>query len=372
MNSMRDMRVVVMAGGTGGHVYPALAVAGKLREAGARVSWLGTRRGLEARIVPEAGFEVDWIRIGAVRGKGLLTGIVAPVRIAVACVQAAFALARRRPHVVLGMGGFVTGPGGVMAWLLRKPLVIHEQNAAAGMTNRILARFAHRVLEAFPGSFGDKVQAIHTGNPVREDILAVHRRKVRISNPKTPMNLLVVGGSLGAKVLNETVPQALALLPTQQRPKVRHQAGKTTLDIARQAYAEAGVEAEVVVYIQDMASAFADADLVVCRAGALTVSELAAVGVAGILVPLPHAADDHQTGNARYLSEAGAAICMPQREMTPERLAREIKALMENREALAAMAAKAREKAMPRATQLVVRQCRLAAGWMIAEARDHG
>ena len=366
MKAGSRMRVTVMAGGTGGHVYPALAVARKLREADAEVRWLGARRGMEARIVPEAGFPVDWIRIGGVRGKGVWTWLSAPLRILWACGQAAGALLKYRPHVVLGMGGFVAGPGGVMAWLLRIPLVIHEQNSVAGLTNRILARFARAVLEAFPGSFGTSVAAVHTGNPVREDILAVSSEQNRRRGDRP--RLLVVGGSLGARILNETVPAALARLAEADRPRVLHQAGKTTLDLARRAYRDHRVDAQVVEFIEDMAMALARADLVICRAGALTVSELAAVGVAGVLVPFPHAVDDHQTGNARYLAEAGAAVLLPQPELTAPRLATLIQELMADPETLRRMAARAREKAMPEATEAVVAHCRRAAGWDRREA----
>ena len=362
MKAGSRMRVTVMAGGTGGHVYPALAVARKLREADAEVRWLGSRRGMEARIVPAAGFPVDWIRIGGVRGKGPWTWLSAPLRIVWACGQAAGALLKYRPHVVLGMGGFVAGPGGVMAWLLRIPLVIHEQNSVAGLTNRILARFARAVLEAFPGSFGTSVAAVHTGNPVREDILAVSSSE-RDRPRDGRLRLLVVGGSLGARILNETVPAALARLAEADRPRVLHQAGKTTLDLARRAYRDHRVDAQVVEFIEDMAMALARADLVICRAGALTVSELAAVGVAGVLVPFPHAVDDHQTGNARYLAEAGAAVLLPQLELTAQRLAALVQELMTHPETLRRMAARAREKAMPGATEAVVAHCRRAAGW---------
>jgi UDP-N-acetylglucosamine--N-acetylmuramyl-(pentapeptide) pyrophosphoryl-undecaprenol N-acetylglucosamine transferase len=348
---------LIMAGGTGGHVFPALAVAERLQAGGWPVHWLGTQAGLEARVVPPTGIPVHWIRVKGVRGKGLVRKLTAPLMLMLACVQAAAVMLRVRPVVVLGMGGFVTGPGGVMAWLLRRPLVIHEQNSVAGMTNRMLVPFASQVLEAFPGSLKG---ARHTGNPVREAIAGMPFMPPDLSGRQP--RLLVVGGSLGAAALNELVPAALAGMDAQQRPEVWHQTGLKLVDAARQAYERAGVAVRLDAFIDDMAEAYRWADLVLCRAGALTVAELAAVGVASILVPYPHAVDDHQTGNARYLVDAGAAVLLPQSEMDVARLQQEL-ALLQQPEKLVQMAESARARALPQAAVTVAEACIEASGW---------
>ncbi|NVZ10826.1 undecaprenyldiphospho-muramoylpentapeptide beta-N-acetylglucosaminyltransferase [Allochromatium humboldtianum] len=350
-------RLAVMAGGTGGHVFPALAVAEYLRGQGAEVFWIGTQAGMESRLVPEHGFEMEWVSIEGVRGKGGLQWLKAPFRLASAFGQARAILRRRRPTVVLGMGGFVSGPGGLAARALGIPLVIHEQNFVPGLTNQWLARVATQVFEAFPGSFPPARRAIVTGNPVRQAILDLPAPAERLADRSGPVRLLVVGGSLGAQALNETVPQALARLPIDQRPLVRHQAGERTLELARNAYRDAGVEAEVVAFVRDMAEAYAWADLVVCRSGALTVSELAAAGVGSILVPYPFAVDDHQVGNARYLSEAGAAHLIIQRDLTAVGLADILSELFADRARLLAMAEAARRRAQPEATDHIARVC---------------
>ncbi|MCW8991789.1 MAG: undecaprenyldiphospho-muramoylpentapeptide beta-N-acetylglucosaminyltransferase, partial [Gammaproteobacteria bacterium] len=271
---MSSGHILIMAGGTGGHVFPALAVAEGLRARGIAVSWLGTQRGLESELVPAAGFPIDYIRIAGLRGKGLAGWLLAPWRLSVALVQALGVIRRRQPGLVLGMGGFVTGPGGVAARLTGRPLVIHEQNAIAGLTNRWLARIANRVLEAFPDTFvGRHVQ--HTGNPVRSDIMQLATPQQRYAGRQGPLRLFVLGGSLGAMVFNQTLPAALARLPEAMRPQVRHQTGKRNLEVTRRHYAEAGVDAELLPFIDDMAAMYEWADLVLCRAGALTVSELA-------------------------------------------------------------------------------------------------
>jgi UDP-N-acetylglucosamine--N-acetylmuramyl-(pentapeptide) pyrophosphoryl-undecaprenol N-acetylglucosamine transferase len=349
--------ILIMAGGTGGHVFPALAVAEQLQSRGWPVAWLGTRAGLESRVVPPTGIPVHWIRVSGLRGKGRLQQLSAPFMLAGALGQAIWILARLRPAVVLGMGGFTTGPGGAVAWLLRRPLVIHEQNSIAGMTNRLLARLADRVLEAFPGSLPG---ALHTGNPVRRSIAEMRFREpdVRDRRPR----LLVVGGSLGAAALNEQVPAALVGMQEPLRPEVWHQTGLRHLDQARKAYDAAHVAVRLDPFIDDMASAYAWADLVVCRAGALTVAELAAVGVASILVPYPHAVDDHQTANARYLVDAGAAVLLPQSDLTPQRL-REHLDLLQQPERLIAMARSARDRARPEAAARVADCCIDASGW---------
>ncbi len=354
--------ILIMAGGTGGHVFPALAVAEELRSAGHPVVWLGTQAGLEARVVPAAGLPMAWVRVRGLRGKGLLRVLTAPFMLAGALLQAGSVLHRLRPRAVLGMGGFVTGPGGFMAWLLRRPLLIHEQNSVAGLTNRLLAPLATRVMEAFPGSLAVRLQPLHTGNPVRGAITRVAPPAERFAGREGPMRLLVLGGSLGAQALNDSLPQALARIDTARRPRVRHQTGTRNLDAAREAYARAGVEAEIVPFIEDMAEAYAWADLVVCRAGALTIAELTAVGVAAILVPYPHAVDDHQTGNARYLVEAGAALLIPQPELEAAALAEVIEDFARDPERRLRMAAAARDLARPEAARVVAQECLRLAG----------
>jgi UDP-N-acetylglucosamine--N-acetylmuramyl-(pentapeptide) pyrophosphoryl-undecaprenol N-acetylglucosamine transferase len=354
--------ILIMAGGTGGHVYPALAVADALRESAREVVWLGTRRGLEARVVPAAGIEIEWIGISGLRGKGLVTRLLAPFRLAVALVQSLLVMIRRRPAAVLGMGGFVSGPGGVAAWLTRRPLIIHEQNAVPGLTNRLLAGLARVVLQAFPGSFSSRIPAQTVGNPVRRDIAALPPPAERLRGRAGPLRLLVLGGSQGALALNRLLPFAVAALPSGVRPEVRHQAGERTLDAAREAYGVAGVDAEIAPFIEDMAAAYAWADLVVCRAGALTVSEVAMAGLPAVFVPFPAAVDDHQTANAAVLVEAGAALVVQERDLTPERLAAAIEELGGDREALLVRAERARATAAPRALATITELCLSAAG----------
>jgi UDP-N-acetylglucosamine--N-acetylmuramyl-(pentapeptide) pyrophosphoryl-undecaprenol N-acetylglucosamine transferase len=350
-------RIAIMAGGTGGHVFPALAVAEILRARGAEVFWIGTRTGIESRLVPERGFAIEWLSVGGIRGKGLRTLITAPTRVLGALREAAAILSRRAPSAVLGMGGFVSGPGGLMARVQRRPLLIQEQNSIPGMTNQWLSRVADRVFEAFPNSFPESRRAIATGNPVRAEIAALPAPRMRFERRQPPARLLILGGSLGAKALNETVPQALALLPETARPLVRHQAGASTLELARAAYADAAIEAEVVPFIADMAAAYAWADLVVCRSGALTVSEIAAAGLPAIFVPYPHAVDDHQVGNAQWLSKAGAAELLLQREMTAEALAEHLDGLLGDPAKRLRMADAARAKALPDAAERIADAC---------------
>ena len=357
--------ILVMAGGTGGHVYPALAVARALQARSRDVVWLGTQAGLEARIVPSAGIDIEWIRIKGLRRKGALALLIAPFQIGWALLQSLGVILRRRPAAVLGMGGFVSGPGGVAAWLTRRPLVIHEQNAAAGMTNRLLARLARVVLQAFPGSFNSSVGAETVGNPVREDIAAVVPPYERYADRQGSLRVLVLGGSQGALALNRTVPAALALLDPDVRPEIRHQCGERTLDIAKQAYADHDVDVELLPFIEDMAEAYAWADLVICRAGALTVAELCAVGVPALFVPYPAAVDDHQTANAGPMAEAGAAMIIPERELTPEHLAGLLREWLQSRAELQKRAAKARALACPdslsRITEICLEQAGVAA-----------
>lgn len=354
---------LIMAGGTGGHVFPALAVARVLRDRGFEPVWLGTRRGLEAKLVPQHRIEVEWLAVSGVRGKGMATLLLAPLTLIRAVWQSLAVMRRRRPAVVLGAGGFVSGPGGFAAWLLRRPLVIHEQNAVAGMTNRILARFARRVFEAFPGSFGAGVRAERVGNPVRREIAALAPPAQRFAQRRDRLHLLVFGGSQGAARLNATVPAALALLPVEQRPQVVHQAGERNYQEALALYAKHGVQAEVRAFIDDMAQAYAAADLVVCRAGALTVAELAAAGVGALLVPFAAAVDDHQTHNAKFLVDAGAAVLLPESQLSPEHLAAELGRLLgQGREYLGRMAQNARERAITDADVRIADACMALAG----------
>jgi UDP-N-acetylglucosamine--N-acetylmuramyl-(pentapeptide) pyrophosphoryl-undecaprenol N-acetylglucosamine transferase len=334
--------VLIMAGGTGGHVFPALAVANVLRDRGIDVVWLGVPGSMESRLVPANGFPIEWVRVAGIRGKGLKTWLLAPLRIMKAVSQALGVLRRVRPRAVLGLGGYVSGPGGIAARLLRIPLLIHEQNAIAGLTNRWLARLATQVLEAFPGSFGPKTHARAIGNPVRADIAAVAAPGTRFAGRDGRSRLLVFGGSQGAQRLNSVVPQALARVAVEIRPEVRHQTGERGLEAARAAYAKAQVEAQVLPFIDDMAEAYSWADLAVCRAGAMTIAELQAAGVGAIFVPLPVATDDHQTKNAEVMVRSGAARLIQERDLTPERLGAEISELLADRAQLLTMAEAAR------------------------------
>jgi UDP-N-acetylglucosamine--N-acetylmuramyl-(pentapeptide) pyrophosphoryl-undecaprenol N-acetylglucosamine transferase len=349
--------VIIMAGGTGGHVFPALALARLLRARSYDVIWLGTRRGLEARIVPQNGIPIEWLSVGGLRGKGIATLLAAPFRLAQALFQALSVMRRHKPIVVVGLGGFVTGPGGVAAWLTRAPLVIHEQNAIAGFTNRRLAPLAREVLTAFPNSFDAGTKARAIGNPVRAEIFAVPSPVERFAQRSGPIRILVVGGSLGAMKLNAAVPFAVAKLAGTLNLEVRHQAGERWIESARKSYADANVRAEVMPFIEDMAAAYAWADLVICRAGALTISELAAAGVGAILVPFPHAVDDHQTHNAQYLVQEGAAVLIADRDVTADRLAEELRRLCEGRGKLLAMAERARLLAKPNAAEDLFESC---------------
>ncbi|MFT3961587.1 undecaprenyldiphospho-muramoylpentapeptide beta-N-acetylglucosaminyltransferase [Propionivibrio sp.] len=345
--------LLVMAGGTGGHVFPGLAVADLLRERGWQVVWMGNPDSFEARTVPARGYEMAWVRFAALRGKGLLRKLLLPVNLLSGFWQALRAIRRIRPDVVLGMGGYVSFPGGMMAVLLGRPLVIHEQNSIAGLANRVLAKVADRIVCGFPDTLPKSQWA---GNPVRPEIAALPEPAARFAgrDGAEPLHLLVLGGSLGAAAINEIVPKGLALIPEAQRPTVVHQAGEKHLAALEANYAAAGVRANCVAFIQDMAGAYEWADLVLCRAGALTVAELAAAGAASILVPFPHAVDDHQTSNARFLSAAGAAVLLPQDEMTPESVA-EIRNC--TRGQLLRMAECARALARPEAAATVARVC---------------
>ena len=344
--------IMIMAGGTGGHVFPGLAVADFMRALGWRVVWMGSRAGMEARLVPAHGYEMAWVRASALRGKGFAAKLLLPTNLLVAFWQSARAIFTVRPDVVLGMGGYVAFPGGMMASLFNRPLAVHEQNAVAGLTNRMLAKVADRTMVAFPGAL-EKAQ--WTGNPVRSEIAGVAPPRERFAGRSGPLRLLVVGGSLGAQALNEAVPKALALIPAAERPRVVHQSGERNLAGLRDSYAAAGVEGELVAFISDMAARYAEADLVICRAGALTVSELSAAGMASVLVPFPHAVDDHQTANAKFLADSGAAMLIRQADMNPAQLAALIGTL--DRAKLVGMAEKARALGKPEATRLVAEAC---------------
>jgi UDP-N-acetylglucosamine--N-acetylmuramyl-(pentapeptide) pyrophosphoryl-undecaprenol N-acetylglucosamine transferase len=344
-----------MAGGTGGHVFPALAVAHELAGRGWQVSWLGTPDSFESRVVLQHGFELDTIAAFRLRGQGLLDRLLAPMRLLRAMWQAQSVLRRRRPQVVLGMGGFVTGPGGLVSRLLGLPLVVHEQNAIPGLTNRWLARIASRVLEAFPGSFAGKAGAIATGNPIRVEISGLPA-PAPIDDQRS-LHLLVVGGSLGAQALNEQVPAAVAVLARAARPSIRHQAGRDKAKATLALYLGLGVDADVVEFVDDMAAAYQWADLVICRAGALTVSELMAAGKPAVLVPFPFAVDDHQTVNARFLTEADAAVLLPQSDMTGDQLAAVLQELLGDRDRLHGMAQRAYTLAKREATRVVADHC---------------
>ncbi len=351
--------LMIMAGGTGGHIYPALSVAAYLREQGWTIVWLGSRAGMEARIVPPTGCVMAWIRFSGLRGKGLLRALLLPFNLLIACAQSARAIFAHRPDVVLGMGGYVAFPGGLMAALMRRPLVIHEQNSVAGLTNRVLARLADKVLSAFPNSFKNNKLVMWVGNPTRADIGGIAAPEARYGERAVRddrLSVLVLGGSLGAAVLNDTLPRALALLSEAQRPRVTHQSGTAHIEGLRAAYAAAGVTAETLPFIDDMAARYAAADVVICRAGASTVTELAAAGVASILVPLPWAVDDHQTLNARFLSARGAAMLIPQVEFTPQRLAQLLQSLARGQ--LLEMARAAHSAAKPDAARDVGDICK--------------
>lgn len=343
--------LLVMAGGTGGHVMPGIAVAEQLKSRGWRIAWMGNEDGMEARLIEGRGYQPAWIRFSGVRGKGLLQSLLLPVRLLRGFVQAWRQLAAIRPDVVLGMGGYASFPGGMMAALRGIPFVVHEQNAIAGLANRVLAGVADRVLSGFPDVLA---KATWVGNPVRAEIAALPAPAERLAGRTGPLRLLVIGGSLGAAAINEILPQALADIPPAERPQVLHQAGAKHLETLRARYVEHGVDANCVGFIGDMADAYGWADLVLCRAGALTVAELAAAGVPAILVPFPYAVDDHQTANARFLTTAGAAILLPQAEMTPRRLA-DLRAL--SRGQLREMAARARDLARPDAAATVASVC---------------
>jgi UDP-N-acetylglucosamine--N-acetylmuramyl-(pentapeptide) pyrophosphoryl-undecaprenol N-acetylglucosamine transferase len=342
--------ILIMAGGTGGHIFPGLAVAQEMRAAGWEVVWMGARGGMEERLVPKHGYRAAWIRAKAARGKGLLQKLLLPANLLYSFWESARHIRGLRPDVVLGLGGYVAFPGGMMASLLNRPLALHEQNAIPGLANRVLAQVSDKVMAGFPQALKN---AEWTGNPVRAEIAAIPSPETRFAGRTGPLKLLVVGGSLGAQALNESLPKALALL--QKEFVVVHQAGEKHLDALKKHYRDAGVPGELVAFIDDMAGRYAEADLVICRAGAVTVAELSAGGMASILVPFPHAVDDHQTANAKFLSEHGAAVLIQQRDLSPERLARLIASM--DRTRLLDMARRARALGKPDAARVVAERC---------------
>ncbi len=349
---MTTRNILIMAGGTGGHIFPALAVADRLREQGWQVTWLGAPDSMEAELVPQHGYPMARVRFSGLRGKGLLRKLLLPLNLLIALWQSAVAIFLHRPDVVLGMGGYITFPGGMMAALLRRPLVIHEQNSVAGLSNKVLARVANRVMSGFPDVLPG---AVWCGNPVRSSIAALPEPQQRYAARTGKLNVLVVGGSLGAQAINQVVPQALALMTEETRPFVVHQTGKRHHADVVQMYQQAGVQADLRAFIDDMAASYAAADLVICRSGALTVAELAAAGVASLLIPFPFAVDDHQTHNARFLSERGAAVLLPQTRLNAENLAQWLGT--QHREKLLAMARQARSVARADAAAVVAAAC---------------
>ncbi len=358
----RSPGIVIMAGGTGGHVFPALAVADVLRSKGHSVTWIGTRQGLEARVVPAAGFPMEWVDVGGVRGKGLVTLLKSPFVLSRALAQSSSIFRRLKPAVALGMGGFASGPGGLAARLTGCPLVLHEQNAVPGFTNRVLSHFTRHVLEGFPHSFAPGRRAEYVGNPVRTAIAALLPPEERFKKRTGPMRLLVIGGSQGARALNQNLPEAIAKLDVRRRPEVVHQTGARDLDSVTAHYKELGVEARVAAFIDDMATAYAWADLAVCRSGALTVAELAAAGLGAVLVPFAAAVDDHQTKNAAYLVGSGAAHLIPQLAAAPDALAAQLNELLAGRDGLLEMAKQARAAARTDAAERVAERCLRAGG----------
>ncbi len=342
--------ILIMAGGTGGHIFPGLAVAEQMRAAGWDVVWMGARGGMEERLVPKHGYRAAWIRAKAARGKGIVQKLLLPANLLYSFWESARHIRKLRPNVVLGLGGYVAFPGGMMASLWNRPLALHEQNAIPGLANKVLAQISDKVMAGFPQALKG---AEWTGNPVRAEIAAIPSPELRFAGRQGPLKILVVGGSLGAQALNEAMPKALALL--DNRPSVVHQSGEKHLDALRKHYKEAGVQGELVAFIDDMARRYAEADLVICRAGAVTIAELSAGGMASLLVPFPHAVDDHQTANGKFLAERGAALLLQQRDLTPQTLAQLIQGLDRGR--LLDMAQKARALGKPDAARVVAERC---------------
>ncbi len=352
---MPDKTILIMAGGTGGHVYPALAVADYLKERGFELCWLGTDKGLESRVVPEHGYKLMKISVSGVRGKGLLKIFMAPIMIVMALSQALVIMKQLKPSAVLGMGGFASGPGGIAAWLMRIPLLIHEQNAIAGLTNKLLAPFSKTVMSAFPNVFtSDNVHVL--GNPVRNEITDIEPPSMLRYEQRESLQVLILGGSLGAKALNESVPEALAKIEKCQL-SIRHQCGVKHETATREKYSSLGLTADVRPFIDNVAESYRWADVVICRAGALTIAELAATGVGSILIPFPYAVDDHQTANAKYLTESDAGILLQESQLSTSKLKQLIERFCHSRQYCIDMAKNARALAKPDATANVARLC---------------
>ena len=348
--------VMILAGGTGGHVFPALAVAKKIEQQSVPIVWVGTRKGIESKVVVKAGYPLEWISVSGLRGKGLSTILIAPFKLLLVIFQAARLILKYKPCAVLGMGGFVAGPAGLIAVLLRRPLIIHEQNAIVGLTNRILAPFAKRILAGFPSTFmRNNVEVV--GNPVREEISEIEREREIAEPSNLPIHVLIVGGSLGAQVFNQIVPEALALIPENVRPDIWHQSGEDKLAFTQKNYLRNGVQARISEFIDSMSDAYAWADLVICRAGAITIAELAIAGVGAIFVPYPYAVDDHQTANATSLVNTGAAYLIQENELDPIKLAQYLQEVSVNRKKLKAIAKAVREFAKPQAADDVANIC---------------
>ncbi|MCU7938688.1 MAG: undecaprenyldiphospho-muramoylpentapeptide beta-N-acetylglucosaminyltransferase [gamma proteobacterium symbiont of Bathyaustriella thionipta] len=372
--------VLIMAGGTGGHIFPALATAQVLQDKGVHIEWLGTKKGLEARLVPEHHYSINYIEIGGLRGKGIKTLLLLPFKLVRAMFQTLGIYHKVKPDVILGMGGFVTGPGGIVGWLLRKPLVLHEQNAIAGLTNKLLFKFAKKVYAAFPGAFTETSKLMIIGNPVRKEITQLKSPEQRFKekwaeDSGKQLNILVIGGSLGATALNEKLPKTLAIIAQNKKLQesefdkicVRHQCGEKHIEMTKDNYkwldkfeSDANIDVDIMPFINDMAKNYEWADLVICRSGALTVSEIAAVGVTSLLVPFPYAVDDHQSANAAYLANQEAAFLIQQNELSSDKLADLLVSL--NQEKLLTMAVKARQLSINNAAEVVADECLQLAG----------
>jgi UDP-N-acetylglucosamine--N-acetylmuramyl-(pentapeptide) pyrophosphoryl-undecaprenol N-acetylglucosamine transferase len=350
--------VLIMAGGTGGHIYPGLAVATSLRNADVPVRWLGARGGMECDKVPPSGISLDVVDISGLRGKGLASWIIGPFKLLRAVWQAWRLMGYNRPACAISFGGYAAGPGGLAAKLRGVPLLVHEQNRIPGMTNRTLARFASKVLQAFPGSWDDSLEAVSVGNPVRREVVDLEEPGARYENREGPLRILLTGGSQGALALNRLLPKALEQMAGVHEFTVRHQAGPRWVEETQATYEQAGVKAEVTDFIEDMASAYAWADVVVCRAGALTVSEVAAAGVAALFIPFPHAVDDHQTRNAEFLVENDAALLLQESQTDARTLANVLSPLAGDRARLASMAIRGRAVAVPDSANRVAALCR--------------
>ena len=354
---MSHSKVMIMAGGTGGHVYPAMAVAEYLTELNTNIVWLGTKKGLEADVVPKKGYPLLFLDVKGVRGKSFISKLISPLIIIRAIIQSIKIIRQQKPDVVLGMGGFVSGPGGIAAYLLRVPLCIHEQNAIAGLTNKLLRPFASIVLQAFPGSFNGASNVITVGNPVRKSILTLSEKNDEASGSNDEINILIVGGSLGARTLNRVVPKVLKEISLTKKINIKHQTGKKNFSETEKNYHDVDLDGDIVPYIDDIAMAYRWADLVICRSGAMTISELAIVGIASILIPYPYAVDDHQTMNARYLSDHGYAILIRESDLSESVLKNAINKLTKSKDYLKTIAESVKTLGMPKATSAVAEKC---------------